>query len=192
MQARSLPGGPQTIIRSWRKSNASARHAGVVGAIPTGLTNRYGCRLTVGRETLDLAVVVRIHAPVPVHCRLSIEEPNPRSAIYNLQFTRGDGRSTGDRLAVTQETTGAAPALPPTTTLWPSRSGGRLQPVRRTCESCQGLHRGGLPEQEWVRPLTGSRRGTAAQACNSSILRHDHSGRASRLATAPVSKTALG
>ncbi len=56
--------------RSWRNSNAPARHAGVVGAIPTGLTMSYGCRLTVGHEALTLGIVVRVHAPVPIECRL--------------------------------------------------------------------------------------------------------------------------
>jgi hypothetical protein len=35
----AIPGRSTIITRSWRKSNVPARHAGVVGAIPTGLTN---------------------------------------------------------------------------------------------------------------------------------------------------------
>jgi hypothetical protein len=78
----------EITIGSWRNSNASARHAGVVGAIPTGLTNPYGCRLTVGHEALTLAIVVRIHTPVPkqlqiVDFRLQIKF----ATICYLKFT---------------------------------------------------------------------------------------------------------
>jgi hypothetical protein len=116
---------PHIETRRWHFDNpilkggqAGRRHSAgsraVVGAIPTGLTIRYGCRLTVGHEALTLAIVVRIHTPVPDELQIAdCWTPNLQSAIYNLQINRGDGSSTAERRTVNADTPGQhRPALP--------------------------------------------------------------------------------